>query len=90
MLNRMKKESGSASSQILRFDGDNESTLMVFAQFLSTDLVRFYQSKNCEFNSHMPLRQSCANMVKLFEPNFTHLVGGEITADKIIGLVNRK
>lgn len=49
------------------FDGNNEGELLSIARILVEDMGRFSRFAGRDLNSHVPLRESYARMLKIFE-----------------------
>lgn len=70
------------------FDGNAESSQMGIARFLIEKLERFTRFKGRDLNAHHETFTQYRRMLKVFLPMRETLMGGRLTADQIIAVVN--
>jgi uncharacterized protein len=75
--------------QFTGFDGNYETEYMGIAGFLVEKMDRFEHFKGRDFNSHVPVVDRSKQMIVLFGPMRSSLVGRELTADQVITLMKR-
>ena len=69
------------------FDGNNETEHLSVALFLIRDLKRFQIFKRRDLNSHCPIIDRYRRMLNIFEPMRPTLIGRELSATEIVGLL---
>lgn len=75
--------------QFTGFDGNNEGEYMGIARFLIEKMGRFEHFKGRSMNSHMPVVERYADMLRIFEPIREKLVGRELSVDEMIAVLSR-
>lgn len=73
--------------KFLGFDGNNETEHLAIARFMIEDLDRFSSFEGRDLNSHMPLLPAYRQMLAVFEPMRSTLIGIELSASQIIEIL---
>jgi uncharacterized protein YfbU (UPF0304 family) len=72
------------------FDGNNETELLVAAEFIINKLQRFEQFKGRDLNSHAPSIGTYARMLSAFNTAFENNMGNLLSAEQLATILKER
>lgn len=72
------------------FDGNNETELLVAADFIINKLQRFEQFRGRDLNSHAPSVGTYSRMLRAFNPAFEDNMGNLLSLEQLTAILKEK
>lgn len=85
-----KSEGLYSTVRLVGFDGNNETEHLGIARFLVEKMGRFERFKGRDFNSHSPSLKGYNQMLSVFLPIRTTLIGQGLSFEQIIKILNAR
>jgi uncharacterized protein len=86
----IEKETGFSKVRFIGFDGNNETEHLSIARFMIGKMDRFQSFAGRDLNSHCPVIHGYRQMLQVFEPIRTTLMGRELNTSEIIRIMKAR